>query len=152
MRNPDSANLKITQGFTIIEVLVAVLLLLIIVTAVLAPLTGLFGLSRQSTQQVAATNLAQAAIEQVKGEWQDSPKYQMGCVSLTSFPAGVQVRAQGMDSNFNKVGAEMDVQATGSACGVSPALPDTSPTNRTVTATATSDGRTVTFSTEVAHP
>ncbi|MFC6749380.1 prepilin-type N-terminal cleavage/methylation domain-containing protein [Deinococcus aquaticus] len=152
MRNPDSDHRYTQQGFTIVEVLVAVMLLLVIVTAVLAPLTGLFGLSRQSTQQVAATNLAQAAIEQVKGEWQDSPKYQMNCVSLTSFPAGVQVRAQGMDSNFNKVGSETDVQATGTACGVSPALPDTSPTNRTVTASATSAGKTVSFSTEIAHP
>lgn len=70
------------QGFTIIEVLVAVALFAVVVLVVLAPLTGLFGLTQKSNRQTGATNVAQQALETFKGQWQNISRnqYDLNCV------------------------------------------------------------------------
>ena len=79
---------KRLQGFTIIEVLVALALLAIVITAVVLPLTGFFGITRRSSQQVSATNLAQQAIEQIRGEWLNQAKYDQSCLTI-ALPSSV---------------------------------------------------------------
>jgi prepilin-type N-terminal cleavage/methylation domain-containing protein len=69
------------QGFTIIEVLVAVALFAIVVLVILAPLTGLYGLTQKSGQQTSVTNVGQQVIEAIRGQWQNASRnqYDLNC-------------------------------------------------------------------------
>lgn len=82
-----------TEGFTIIEVLIAVTLLSIIVLVVMASLTGSFRLSGNTTLQSVATNRAQATIEAVRGQWQSLTPYDAACMVYT-LPTGTTISVQ----------------------------------------------------------
>jgi len=141
-----------TQGFTIIEVLVAIVLLAIVVTAILIPLTGFFGVTRRSTQQVTATNLSQQTVEQIRGEWLNQGKYDQGCVT-TALPSTVPtVSIQNEDVQGNAVGTAGTLTVSAS-CG-SGSLP-AGPPLRKVTVTTVVSGQasnTSTLVVEVARP
>lgn len=138
-------------GFTIIEVLVAIMLLTITILVVLGPLTGLFGLSRKSGDQASATNVAQAVIEQVRGEWLSTPKYTSACITAESLPAATTVRVQNFNAKREAEGAPFDL-VLDVACGESPPDPDPNVALRQVTVTSTVNGLTTTFDVEVSHP
>lgn len=140
------------QGFTITEILVAILLLSILIVTVLGPMTGLFGLTRQTTNRTAASTTAQSVMEQIKGEWQNSPKYQMACISTASLPSGATVILQDLNANFNIQGTSYSVATSGSSCGATPAVPDISASSRKVTVSVTQSGTTSTLTMEIAHP
>lgn len=54
------------NGFTLIEVLVAIALLALIMVAVLTPMLGLFGVSRTSNDVLNANTLAQQRLEEAR--------------------------------------------------------------------------------------
>jgi prepilin-type N-terminal cleavage/methylation domain-containing protein len=151
-----------TGGFTIIEVLVALALFAVIVLVVVAPLTGLFGLTRQSVRQTDATGAAQATLEDVRGQWQNWQKYDVGCVygTTAAFPVSggvsVTVSTQGMTAQGANIGSASTLTRSSSCAGSTgprTALPPaTSPSLRRITVTATAGGRTSTLATEVARP
>ena len=58
---------------TLTELLVAVVLLGVLATAVLAPLTGLFRMTAQSTQTLSATTHAQEVTEHIQAQWRAYP-------------------------------------------------------------------------------
>lgn len=64
---------KSTQGLTIIELLISMVLLGVLMTAILAPLTGLFQMTGQSTQTLNATTQAQEIMEYIQGQWRSYP-------------------------------------------------------------------------------
>lgn len=140
------------DGFTIIEVLVSIMLLSIVIMLVLSQLTGLFGVSKRSGEQVTATNLAQSVIEQVKGEWQDQPKYSSACITAASLPSGVTVSLQDYDATESAQGAAYSLSLQGTGCGSNPPSPDNSAPLRGVTVTATVNGKATSFEVKVAHP
>lgn len=72
--------MRTEQGFTLVETLVAILLLSILIMMVTAPITGLFGMTRDSTRRLSATGQAQQALEYIKSEWEDVAKYNATCV------------------------------------------------------------------------
>lgn len=76
----------------------AVLLFAIVALVILAPLTGLFGLTQRSGTQVTATNAAQQVLEQIRGQWLDQVKYSKACVDLT-LPTGVTLTTSVQDKN-----------------------------------------------------
>jgi len=151
------------QGFTIIEVLVAVALFAVVVLVILAPLTGLFGLTQKSSRQTGATNIAQQAMETIKGQWQNVSRnqYDLNCAigplyttSLAPSPT-VTYTVQNEDVQGNNV-------ANGSAffVGTSSTCPATAPAGavvspgpaiREITVTATVGTSTSTLVLEVAR-
>ena len=143
---------KRLQGFTIIEVLVALALLAIVITAVVLPLTGFFGITRRSSQQVSATNLAQQAIEQIRGEWLNQAKYDQSCLTI-ALPSSVPtVTLQDEDAQGTAQGGTgtLTVSAT---CG-NGTVPSGPPLRR-VTIVTTVSGKASNSSTlvvEVARP
>lgn len=141
-----------TGGFTIIEVLVALLLLAIVITAIVIPLTGFFGLTQRSTQQVNATNLAQQVIEQIRGEWLSQSKYDQACV-VTALPSGVPtITIQNEDVQGAAQGAPVSL-SVGGTCGTGTAA--SAPPLRRLSVTATVSGQSSNTSTlvvEVARP
>jgi prepilin-type N-terminal cleavage/methylation domain-containing protein len=91
---------KRLSGFTIIEVLVAIALFAIVVLVILVPITGLFGLTKKSTSQVSATNLAQQWVEQVKGQWQSGTAYDPACLaSLPPSNVVISIRDEDVQGN-----------------------------------------------------
>ena len=133
-----------TQGFTIIEVLVAVFLTSVIALVVLTPLTGFFGLTRRSTQQVTATQQAQQIIEAVRGDWLSVANYDQRCATQP-LPAGAQVTLTNLDVNGNPTGTP-DLNTT---CGIS--SPDTAPVRR-INVQVTLGSATSSLSVDVARP
>ncbi|WP_291431127.1 prepilin-type N-terminal cleavage/methylation domain-containing protein [Deinococcus sp.] len=133
-----------TQGFTIIEVLVAVFLTSVIALVVLTPLTGFFGLTRRSNQQVTATQQAQQVIEAVRGDWLSVVNYDQRCATQP-IPATAQVTLTNLDVNGNSTGTP-DLNAT---CGSNP--PDTAPVRR-INVQVTLGGATSSLSVDVARP
>ncbi|GGS17035.1 prepilin-type N-terminal cleavage/methylation domain-containing protein [Deinococcus knuensis] len=133
-----------TQGFTIIEVLVAVFLTSVIALVVLTPLTGFFGLTRRSNQQVTATQQAQQVIEAVRGDWLSVANYDQRCATQP-LPAGAQVTLTNLDVNGNPTGTP----ALNTTCGSNP--PDTAPVRR-INVQVTLGGATSSLSVDVARP
>jgi len=150
-KSPSTPPQRI-NGFTIVEVLVAMALFAIVVLVILAPLTGLFGLTQRSTQQVGATNTAQQVLEQIRGQWLDQVKYSKSCADLT-VPAGVTVTTTVQDKNAQGTAVGSTYSAV---IGCSTAAVRTIPNIRYLTVTASATSGTATgsssLSVEVARP
>lgn len=153
-------NASGTQGFTIVEVLVAIALFAIVVLVVVVPLTGLFGLTKKSTTQVSATNLAQQWLEQVKGQWQNQSTYTQACVTtLPATTSGVTIAIRDEDAQGNNSGSSVysaalpfPYAASSYSLVACPATPQTTPAPlRLVTVAATVNGVVSTLSVEVAR-
>ncbi len=133
----------------------AILLFAIVVLAILAPLTGLFGLTNKSAQQVSATNLAQQAIETIKGQWQNPSRnqYDLNCVAgpLTSASAdpAVDIRDGDAQGTFQVIPVALTVGTTATCPPSGTATPG--PPMREVTVTATVNGSTAKLVVEVAR-
>ncbi|CAM3512923.1 prepilin-type N-terminal cleavage/methylation domain-containing protein [Deinococcus frigens] len=91
-------------GLTIIEVLVSIALLSVIVLVVLTPLTGFFGLARQSNQQVSTTQAAQRALESLRGDWLNQGNYDKNCLTNPAVLDHLDIEITALD---------VDNQATG---------------------------------------
>ncbi len=146
-----------TQGFTIVEVLVAIALFAIVVLVVVVPLTGLFGLTKKSTTQVSATNLAQQWLEQVKGQWQNQSTYTQACITtLPGATSGVTIAirdedAQGNNSSAYTPASSFPYAASSYSPVACPATPQTTYAPlRLVTVTAVVNGVSSTLNVEVA--
>jgi len=94
------------SGFSIIEALIATVILGVLIAAVLGPLGNLFRMSKSNQQLLDNTTLVQSIAERVVREWQDPTRYEQGCLELTSapLPAGVTAAAQPLDANANPTG------------------------------------------------
>ncbi|WP_394650564.1 prepilin-type N-terminal cleavage/methylation domain-containing protein [uncultured Deinococcus sp.] len=127
-----------TEGFTLIEVLVAITLLSVIIVVVVASLTVSFRLSGSTTLQSVATNRAQATLEAVRGQWQqDLNRYDTTCVVYT-LPAGTTASVQNETASGDLVGTAQNITFAAS-CPTPTASPTAIPLRRvTVTANNTS--------------
>lgn len=101
-------------GFTLIEILVAVMLLGLLVITVLAPMTGLFGLSRTTNQQLSSVTQAQDRMEQAKGLWRTQSLYDRDCMKGLN-TTGITIKVQNLSSTFQPTGTEFD-PSTSSTC------------------------------------
>lgn len=154
MRPLKSKKARVVAGFTIIEVLVAALLFAIVALVILAPLTGLFGLTQRSGTQVTATNAAQQVLEQVRGQWLDQVKYSKACADLT-LPTGVTVTTSVQDKDVQGTAVGTAYSAT-IGCATA-AVRASQPALHALTVTATSpttsgSAVTSTLNVEVARP
>lgn len=67
--------MRTSKGFSLIEMLAATVILGVLITAVLAPLTQLFQNTGRSGQTLRVTTQAQELIEYVRGQWQSYPEF-----------------------------------------------------------------------------
>lgn len=65
--------MKTSDGFSLIEMLAATVLLGVLITAVLAPLTQLFQNTGDNGQALRVTTQAQEVIESIRGQWRSYP-------------------------------------------------------------------------------
>lgn len=93
---------QLESGFTLIEILVATLLVGILLASVVAPMTGLFGISRDTNGQLASVTSAQNVMEQAKGLWRTQALYDRDCLKNVSF-TNVTITVIYLDSGGNPV-------------------------------------------------
>lgn len=118
--------------------LVAIALFSVVILIVTASLTGFFGLSTRTTQQVDTTTRAQALMEEIRGQWQSLDVYNRVCVQLTQ-PTNtvVMVRDENADGSGVNNLTYAPVFSTTCASATAPAS-STPSTLRQVSVTATS--------------
>jgi type II secretory pathway pseudopilin PulG len=89
-----------SEGFSIIEALIATMILGVLIIAILGPLGGLFRMSKSNQQLLDNTTLAQHAAERIVREWHDPDRFEQGCLDLSSepLPPGVTVTVQPLDT------------------------------------------------------
>ncbi len=73
-------SFKPESGFTILEILMAMVLLGVLLIVVLSPMTGLFKMSRGTNNNVSSTMKSQNIMEQIKGVWASQSLYDRDCL------------------------------------------------------------------------
>lgn len=97
-------NGKQGQGFTLVEVLVAIALFGILMAVLIPSITALLGINRQGERQLNTTAQAQQVIESVKGAWQSAAAYDSNCAPGLTLPTDVTLKSQTLDSRAQNPG------------------------------------------------
>lgn len=87
-----------TQGFTLVEILVAIALLGILAAVLTATLTGALGLNRQAQKQLDTTSQVQGVLENVRNAWAVQDNYDKACAPNLIVPAGYTVKFVNLSS------------------------------------------------------
>jgi len=86
------------KGFTLIEVLIAIVILAALMMAVTQSLLPIFDQTRETRVQVDANQQAQQVVEAIRAAWSDLSYYRKTCAPLT-LPSGVAVSVTALDKN-----------------------------------------------------
>lgn len=104
-----------TQGFTLVELLVAIALFGVLLAVLIPSITALLGINRSSERQLSSTTVAQRVVEDIKGAWQLTPlasdtqgkavrgRFYAGCVPGLALPAGASAQSQERDSRAGAI-------------------------------------------------
>lgn len=114
--------MKQRAGFTIIEVLIATIILGVLIGSLVGPLGGLFRMTQRNQQLLDNTTVAQQAIEKVVRDWKDLGKFSRSCIDTdTQIPDDVTVTVQDLDASGDPVsptGYSLSSSCTGPADSV----------------------------------
>lgn len=98
------------QGFTLVELLVALALFGILLAVLIPGITALLGVNQKGERQLTTTTQAQQVIESVKGAWQTTPgmttvqlqqvqaRFDGNCVPGLTLASDVTAQSQERDS------------------------------------------------------
>lgn len=138
-----------TAGFTIIEVLIALALLVTVLAISSTPIINAFSMSARSKRTVSGTSSAQQVLEVIRGQWQTQATYDNTCVSSYTLPTGASVTVGAFDTRYNALTTPtFAASATATCSGTNSNAPI-----KRVTVTVTSNGTTQATSTlELARP
>lgn len=101
-----------TQGFTLVEILVAIALLGILAAVLTATLTGALGLNRQAQKQLDTTSQVQGVLENVRNAWTVPDNYAKACAPGLEIPVGYTVKFVNLDSRAKPLTAAGAVATT----------------------------------------
>lgn len=104
----DSPN-RGEQGFTLVEVLVAIALFGILLAVLIPSITALLGINRRGEAQLTSATQAQQVVESVKGAWQNDAFYSSNCAPSLTLPAGVTAKSQPLNSRAGNPGTLIDI-------------------------------------------
>lgn len=93
------------SGFTIIEILVAIVLLAVLSLALGSTLLGSLGLNGQSQRQLNSTTGTQRIMENVRGAWAVQANYDTACVDNLVLPTSYTVQYTNLDDRANVLSA-----------------------------------------------
>lgn len=100
------------QGFTIIEILVAIALLGILTAVLTATLTGSLSLNRQAQRQLDTTSNVQQVMENVRDAWNIQSNYDSACTPGLSIPSGYTVKFINLSTRAEPVALNNSVLAS----------------------------------------
>lgn len=89
---------EVDQGFTILEILVAIALLGILTAVLSTTLVGSLNLNRQSQRQLDTTSSVQGIMENIRNGWNETGRYDSACVPGLSLPPGYTARFSNLNS------------------------------------------------------
>lgn len=104
-----------TDGFTILEVMVAILIMMIILAIVMVPLSQSFRSSSNTSKTANTSAVAQQVIEQVKGAWRVQANFDRNCISGLALPAATALAVQRVNEDGTLGSAE--TANTAASCG-----------------------------------
>ncbi|WP_102128421.1 type II secretion system protein [Deinococcus planocerae] len=145
---PTSSSLRQVQGFTLVELLVAIALLGMLLAVIIPGITALLGINRTGERDLTATTQAQRVLEEVKGAWQVQDNYDRNCAPGLVLPSGVTLQSRSLDSRARNPGTLGSV-SVGASCPVSTG---TAPVMRRVTVTAGTGTQATTLTLDVLRP
>lgn len=143
------------QGFTLVEILVAIALFAILVAVMSSTLIGILGVNRGSQERLASTSEVQQVVETIKANWSDSDaNYGNICVELPSgLPAGTTVQVQGLDRRGGSAGAAAALSVKTGTAKCPTTVPTSLPDMRRLTVRSTdSQNKVVTIVLDVVAP
>lgn len=145
------------EGFTLVEVLVAIALFGILLTVLIPGITALLGVSRKSEQQLGSATVAQRVLEDVKGAWQTQDAFDRNCVPNLSLPdTDTTAKSQTLNSRAGGSGTPVDIVKTASCptlASSSPALVSGQPpAMRRVTVSSGTGAQATTLTLDVLRP
>lgn len=117
------------QGFTLVELLVAIALFGVLLAVLIPSITALLGINRSSERQLDSTTVAQRIVEDIKGAWQTPGRFYTGCVPGLSLPAGTSAQSQERDSRAGAISGK-GLNTIAGTCP--PTLPTDGPVMRRV--------------------
>lgn len=104
-----------TQGFTLIEILVAIGLLGILAAVLTATLTGALGLNQQAQKQLDTASQVQGVLENVRNAWTVQDSYDRACAPNVSLPGGYTVKFVNLSSRSQPITQDNTVASPASA-------------------------------------
>lgn len=158
---------RIRQGFTLVEVLVAIALFGILLAVLVSSITALLGINRKSEQQLSSATQAQQVLENIKGAWQPATtqgmndtqrkeaitqaalRFDANCVLALSLPTGVTAKSQELDLRAGEISGKSFVDIT-STCPSS--APASGPVMRRVQVVAGTGAQTTTLTLDLLEP
>jgi len=98
---------KRLNGFSLIEALIATVILGVLLAAILGPIGNLFRMTKSTQQQLDNSTLAQQTAERILNAWQNPARFDQACIDLgaTPLPAGVSVTVRPLDPDATPTGA-----------------------------------------------
>jgi len=133
-------------GFTIIEVLIATIILGVLIGSLVGPLGSLFRMTKRNQQLLDNTTIAQQSIEKIVRDWQDQSKFARSCIDpATQLPDGVTVAIQDLDANGDPVSPEYPLQCCGGSA-------DSIPLKRVKVTAAANGGTPAVIVMDIARP
>lgn len=91
------------SGFTIIEILVAILIFGILMVVLSSTLSGSLKLNHQAQQELSTTSGVQDVIEKIRNAWSVQANYDAVCVLGLSLPSGYTAKYMNLDSRANPI-------------------------------------------------
>ena len=107
-----------TQGFTLVEILVAIALLGILAAVLTATLTGALGLNRQAQKQLDTTSQVQGVLENVRNAWAVQDSYDRACAPSLSKPDGYTVTFVNLSSRAEPITQDNEVATSSNSAPI----------------------------------
>lgn len=98
-----------SDGFTIIEILVAILILGIFLAVLSTTLTGSLRMNQDSQRQLNTASEAQRILEDIRSTWSTMANYNSACVSELTVPDGYTVQFINLSSRAQPITQENQV-------------------------------------------
>lgn len=127
------------QGFTVIEILVAIAMLGILAAVLTATLTGSLSLNRQAQRQLDTTSNVQQVMENVRNAWNVLGNYDSACVPSINVPAGYTIKFINLSTRAEPIKQDNMVASPPTAAPVN-TLNTTTSATCTASANATLNG------------